>query len=200
MRTYQWSAICRRLSPTCQHKRTILGTSSCPVSRLLLFPVARDSNFHLKLPETEQCDAAVLHPRMASSLFVDLQTLVDSVALAKPPTRKSSKLPKPPMLMPPACPLSASLCHHTIDRLPALPCLCVCAEKEITVLTMSPAACLLCCPIGDSVGNAFSVNRLVMPPRPSLPPKFPLNLLPFWFWFGERAPSGVSFCLASRGA
>lgn len=71
------------------------------------------------------------------------------------------------------------------------------AEGKGYALTTSPAACLLCCPMGDRVGRAFMVKRLVNPARES-------ELLEMWLalWGGERELSGSPpFCwLAPRKA
>lgn len=62
----------------------------------------------------------------------------------------SHKTPRPSILPPPASRASTNP-----------------AEIALTIC-VSPAACLLCCPIGDSVGRALVVKRLVKLPRASL--------------------------------
>lgn len=51
---------------------------------------------------------------------------------------------------------------------------CASTKYVLTICASPPpAACLLCCPIGDSVGSAFVVNLLIRPPFESPPFRIP---------------------------
>lgn len=64
---------------------------------------------------------------------------------------------------------------------------------------VSPAACLRCCPIGDSVGTVFVVNLLVNAPRTSLVVAMFADHRLGLRWDGGDSGLVVYCCCSSRG-
>lgn len=73
-----------------------------------------------------------------------------------------SFLPSPLLLSPVSCYLHTDCFLLRSSQLEQL------ERRYVLTICVSPAACLLCWPIGESVGNAFVVKRLVKGPLASL--------------------------------